>query len=108
MPARQQTLRATIEWSYQLLEAGEQRLFELLSAFSGAGSGLTLLPEFYVRKGDLLLALPEADGEGAEPWFQRALDVAASSMPGCCSCEPRSGCAVRSGSVVMRSTAVDS
>ena len=36
-PARQQTLRATIEWSYQLLEPGEQRLFELLSAFSGAG-----------------------------------------------------------------------
>jgi predicted ATPase/class 3 adenylate cyclase len=35
-PARQQTLRATIEWSYQLLEPGEQRLFELLSAFSGA------------------------------------------------------------------------
>ena len=30
MPARQQTLRATIEWSYQLLEPGEQRLFELL------------------------------------------------------------------------------
>jgi predicted ATPase/class 3 adenylate cyclase len=36
VPARQQTLRATLEWSYQLLEAGEQRLFELLSAFSGA------------------------------------------------------------------------
>jgi predicted ATPase/class 3 adenylate cyclase len=35
LPARQQTLRATIEWSYQLLEPGEQRLFELLSAFSG-------------------------------------------------------------------------
>jgi predicted ATPase/class 3 adenylate cyclase len=37
LPARQQTLRATIEWSYQLLEPGEQRLFELLSVFSGAG-----------------------------------------------------------------------
>jgi predicted ATPase len=36
VPARQQTLRATLEWSYQLLESGEQRLFELLSAFSGA------------------------------------------------------------------------
>jgi predicted ATPase/class 3 adenylate cyclase len=35
MPARQQTLRATIEWSYRLLDPGEQRLFELLSAFSG-------------------------------------------------------------------------
>ena len=36
MPARQQTLRAAIDWSYELLEPGEQRLFELLSAFSGA------------------------------------------------------------------------
>jgi predicted ATPase/class 3 adenylate cyclase len=36
LPARQQTLRATIEWSYQLLEPGEQRLFELLSIFSTA------------------------------------------------------------------------
>jgi predicted ATPase/class 3 adenylate cyclase len=35
LPARQQTLRATIEWSYQLLEPLEQRLFELLSVFSG-------------------------------------------------------------------------
>jgi predicted ATPase len=37
LPARQQTLRATIEWSYQLLEPGEQRLVELLSVFSGTG-----------------------------------------------------------------------
>jgi predicted ATPase/class 3 adenylate cyclase len=36
LPARQQTLRATIEWSYQLLQPAEQRLFELLSMFSGA------------------------------------------------------------------------
>jgi predicted ATPase len=34
LPARQQTLRDTIDWSYQLLSAGEQRLFALLSAFS--------------------------------------------------------------------------
>jgi predicted ATPase/class 3 adenylate cyclase len=37
LPSRQRTLRATIEWSYQLLETGERRLFELLSVFSGAG-----------------------------------------------------------------------
>ena len=37
LPARQQTLRATIDWSYQLLEPGEQRLFELLSVFAGIG-----------------------------------------------------------------------
>jgi predicted ATPase/class 3 adenylate cyclase len=36
LPARQQTLRDTIDWSYDLLDAPEQRLFELLSVFSGA------------------------------------------------------------------------
>src|SRR5207248_4475781 len=36
VPARQQTLQDTIEWSYGLLEPAEQRLFELLSVFSGA------------------------------------------------------------------------
>ena len=36
LPERQQTLRATIEWSYQLLTPAEQRLFELLSVFAGA------------------------------------------------------------------------
>jgi predicted ATPase/class 3 adenylate cyclase len=36
LPARQQTLRATIDWSYKLLEPGEQHLLEILSVFSGA------------------------------------------------------------------------
>jgi predicted ATPase/class 3 adenylate cyclase len=36
LPARQQTLRATIDWSYQLLDPGEQRLFELLSVFANS------------------------------------------------------------------------
>jgi predicted ATPase len=36
LPVRQQTLRDTIDWSYELLDAGEQRLFALLSAFSGS------------------------------------------------------------------------
>src|SRR5207249_4962285 len=40
------------------------------------GSGLTLLPEFYSLKGDLLLLLPEPHGPDAEAWFQRAFDVA--------------------------------
>jgi predicted ATPase len=39
MPARQQTLRRTIDWSYDLLSDGAQRLFRRLSAFSG---GFTL------------------------------------------------------------------
>jgi predicted ATPase len=36
LPERQQTLRATIDWSYQLLAPGEQRLFALLATFAGA------------------------------------------------------------------------
>ena len=35
MPARQQTLRNTIEWSYNLLDTYEQRLFRWLSVFVG-------------------------------------------------------------------------
>lgn len=37
-PARQQTLRKTIDWSYQLLDADEQRLFRHLSVFVGGCS----------------------------------------------------------------------
>lgn len=33
LPARQQTLRDTINWSYELLDPGEQRLFALVSVF---------------------------------------------------------------------------
>jgi len=35
LPARQQTLRATVQWSYDLLNADEQRTFRTLSAFVG-------------------------------------------------------------------------
>jgi predicted ATPase/class 3 adenylate cyclase len=35
LPARQQTLSDTIAWSFEMLSAGEQRLFELFSVFSG-------------------------------------------------------------------------
>jgi predicted ATPase/class 3 adenylate cyclase/DNA-binding CsgD family transcriptional regulator len=34
-PRRQQTLRNTIAWSYDLLDASEQRLFQRLSVFAG-------------------------------------------------------------------------
>jgi predicted ATPase/DNA-binding SARP family transcriptional activator len=34
-PERQRTLRATIDWSYELLEPAEQRLFVRLAAFAG-------------------------------------------------------------------------
>jgi predicted ATPase/transcriptional regulator with XRE-family HTH domain len=39
LPARQRTMRAALDWSYRLLDPGEQALLRLLSVFSG---GFTL------------------------------------------------------------------
>lgn len=38
LPARQQTLRSTLEWSYQLLDDSEKRLFARLAVFRGGRS----------------------------------------------------------------------
>jgi predicted ATPase/class 3 adenylate cyclase len=35
LPARQQTLRDAIDWSYELLDVSEQRLFQMLAVFQG-------------------------------------------------------------------------
>ena len=56
-PARQQTLQSTIEWSYRLLDAQEQRLFRRLSIFTG-GATLSAI--------EAICAAPAEDG-GAQP-----------------------------------------
>jgi hypothetical protein len=42
----------------------------------GRGAGETVLPQFYLLKGDLLHALPGERAAEAESWFERALEVA--------------------------------
>ena len=51
LPARQQTLRATIAWSYDLLEPNEQRLCRCLSVFVG-GCTLEAIAAVYVENSE--------------------------------------------------------
>ncbi len=61
LPVRQQTLRNTLHWSYQLLSSWEQQLFRLLSVFVGgctmeaaeavATSQITTEPDHYILDG---------------------------------------------------------
>ena len=46
LPARQQTLRNTIDWSYDLLDAGEQALFRRLGVFVGGCTLEAAEPQF--------------------------------------------------------------
>jgi predicted ATPase/Tfp pilus assembly protein PilF len=52
LPERQRTLRATIEWSYALLDEGEQVLFARLAVFSG-GRTLEAIEAICDAEGDL-------------------------------------------------------
>jgi predicted ATPase len=56
LPRRQQTLRAAMDWSYDLLNAAEQKLFRRLSAFVG-GCNLEGVEAVCDTKGDLNLDL---------------------------------------------------
>jgi predicted ATPase/serine/threonine protein kinase len=58
LPARQQTMRAAIEWSYQILGENEKRLFRLLSVFAG---GFT----FEAAESVVVQANLESDGQPA-------------------------------------------
>lgn len=62
LPERQQTLRNTIDWSYQLLDAGEQALFARLAVFIG---GCRLQAAEQVANGDGDLPIPVLDGLAA-------------------------------------------
>jgi predicted ATPase len=62
MPARQQTLRGTIDWSYQLLSASEQRLFRRLAVFA---DGWTLEGAEAVCDADRNLGIDVASGVNA-------------------------------------------
>ncbi len=85
LPARQQTLRNTIEWSYDLLDEGEKQLFRRLAVFQG-GRTLEATEAVCNSDGDLgvevldgvqslvdksLMRQEEGEGEGAggEPRF---------------------------------------
>jgi predicted ATPase/class 3 adenylate cyclase len=52
LPARQQTLRGAVDWSYDLLADEEKRLFWRLSVFAG-GSTLEAIEEVCDSEGDL-------------------------------------------------------
>ncbi|HEX9987493.1 MAG TPA: tetratricopeptide repeat protein [Chloroflexia bacterium] len=56
LPARQQTLRGAIEWSYDLLDEGEKQLFRRMSVFQG-GRTLQALEAVCNVEGDLRLDL---------------------------------------------------
>lgn len=81
-PARQQTLEAAVAWSYDLLEAPEQRLFERLSVFVGgfslddaeaiSDSGSAAL-ELVVRLVEKSLVMA-VDGPAGQKWY-RLLDT---------------------------------
>jgi len=62
VPQRQQTIRATIDWSYQLLDEDEQTLFARLSVFVG---GWTLAAAEAVCNADGELPLDVLDGLAA-------------------------------------------
>jgi predicted ATPase/class 3 adenylate cyclase len=77
LPARQQTLRNAFEWSYDLLDAGEQMLFRGLAVFVGGftleAAEAVVLPDIDVLDGVMSLAgkslLRETEGGGGESRF---------------------------------------
>lgn len=81
LPARQQTLRSTLAWSYDLLTAGEQALFRQLAVFAG-GCSLDAVETVYLIDvaGGIVDAL-----DGLESLLDKSLLVRAEPVHG----EPR-------------------
>ena len=81
LPGRQQTLRHTIEWSYELLPVEDQRLFRQLSVFVGgcAFQAVEAVSEDVAEEQTSVLdtltslldknLLRQAEQENGEPWF---------------------------------------
>jgi predicted ATPase len=86
LPSRQQTLRGAIDWSYELLDSGEQELFARLAVFAG-GCTFEAVEAVCNAEGDLEVDVldgldslvskslvrqrePEGDDEYAEPRFE--------------------------------------
>ncbi len=61
LPVRQQTLRATLDWSYELLTEPERHLLRVLSAFAG-GCGLDAIEYLRGADGGPILAVVEQLG----------------------------------------------
>ncbi len=77
LPARQQTLRAAIDWSYQLLQPAEQNLFARLAAFRGGGTLEAIEAVCGAQDGDALQSTDVLEGVTAlveQSLLQRALD----------------------------------
>ncbi len=86
LPTRHQTLRATLDWSYDLLEPDDRLVLARLSAFAG---GCTLAAVEAICSGDGELdayngvaalvdngLLRSREGVGGEPWFELLQTVA--------------------------------
>ena len=74
LPTRQQTMRATIAWSYNLLSTGEQALFRRLAVFAGSCT-LGALEALYSATGGVEGEVLECLGALADKSLVRQADV---------------------------------